>query len=276
MPAEISGDGRLTFPQRLHYLAFNLSRNLALGRSDAGRRQFCSKRRHRTPATASPARALTEAFLQEQLPKLLPIGEISVLEIGCGSGSLTKLLAEIGYSGSYVGVDIADRFERAPQADFRREFVLGDATRFASDSRFDLVISVSALEHIPDDAILIQNLNGLVAHGGLQLHFVPSAWGLFTYLWHGYRQYTVGSLDRRFDASRTTLYSMGGASSFLLHFLFITVGEILLRLRLRHRLPNFYARLLDGSLDIDHLFHAFATMYAVCQLAEQTGESNHG
>lgn len=275
MSNEISGDGRLTLTQRLLYLAQNLYRNTRLGTCTATRIRFTAGRLPRTPSTASPGRALTEAFLHSELPKMRPPGKLRVLEIGCGSGSLTKLLTEFGYSGSYVGVDIADRFDRAAQAGFQRDFVLADAHRFEPDGQFDLVISVSALEHIPEDRRLIDQLARYVAPGGLQVHFVPSGWGLLTYLWHGYRQYTAVSLDERFNSQRTSISSMGGAASFMLHFLFITVGEILLRLRLRQRLPRLYGRILDGCLKFDGLVPLCGTMYAVCQAAAPIRNDTH-
>ena len=275
MRAEISGDSQLTIAQRLRYLALNFARNLKPGNCQMQQLRFCMERLRRTPPTASPGRALTEAFLQHQLAKMLPSRKISVLEIGCGSGSLTKLLAEFGYSGSYVGVDVADRFDRTEQPAFQREFVLADARFFEPNAKFDLIISVSALEHIPEDVPLIRRLAEFVAPGGLQMHFVPSGWGLLAYLWHGFRQYTRASLCERFDAQRTTLFAMGGAMSFLLHFLFITLGEMLLRLRLRQRLPRLYGRMLDWCLQLDRLIPACATMCAVCQTASLRPESNH-
>lgn len=275
MPAEISGDGSMTIVQRLRYLAFNLSRNLKSGKCEANRLRFCTARLPRTPSTASPGRALTEAFLTSQLPKMLPRRSLRVLEIGCGSGNLTRLLAELGYSGSYVGVDVADRFDRTVQPGFQRDFVLADAHRFEPDGKFDLVISVSAMEHIPEDHRLIERLAEFVAPVGLQVHFVPSGWGLLAYLWHGYRQYTLASICGRFDSLRTTIFAMGGAASFVLHLLFITVGEILLGLRLRQRLPRLYGRMLDGCLQFDRLVPVCATMYAVCQTAAPAWNNTH-
>ena len=276
MVAEISGDGGMTVAQRLRYLSVNLVRNL--GRCTAGplRRNYCAARLLRTPATASPGRVLTEAFIGLELPRLLPPRDIRVLEIGCGSGSLTRLLAEFGYSGSYVGVDVADRFDRGAQSGFQRAFVRSDAHRFEPEGQFDLIVSVSALEHIPDDIGLIQRLSGFVAPGGLQLHFLPSSWGLPVYLWHGYRQYGQAALVERFDAERTTVYSLGGLTSFLLHFSFITLGEMLAPLRLRQRLPRLYGFLLDGGLRLDRWPPACATMVAECQPAGHGGEACHG
>lgn len=275
MSAEISGDGRMTVAQRLRYLTFNLTRNLKTGQCETILYRFCSERLPRTPSTASPGRALTEAFLYRQLPTMLPPCNLRVLEIGCGSGSLTKLLAEFGYSGSYVGVDVTDRFDRTAQPGFQRDFVLADAHCFEPEGKFDLVISVSALEHIPKDRRLIEKLVGFVAPAGLQVHFVPSGWGLLTYLWHGYRQYTTASIGERFDLRRTTVFAMGGAASFVLHLLFITIGEMLLQLRLRQRLPRLYGRMLDVCLLCDRLIPVCATMYAVCRTAALTEKNTH-
>ncbi len=273
MPTEISGDGQLSVAQRLSYLACNLARNLRPGNARLRRQSFHAARMQRTPATASPSRALTEAFIYNRLPKMLPPGKVRVLEIGCGSGSLTRILAELGYSGQYVGVDIDDRFNRIVQPEFEKTFVHTDVNRFKPEGKFDLVISVSALEHIPDDHQIIKRLAGFVGIGGLQLHFVPSGWGLPVYLWHGYRQYTVASLVERFDPHKTIFFAMGGGASFLLHFLCITVGEILLPLRLRQRLPRLYGRMLDGCLQLDRLVPVCSTMYAVCQIAAPVPES---
>lgn len=68
---------------------------------------------------------------------------------------------------------------------------------------------------------------------------------------------------------------MGGAVSFVLHLLFITIGEMLLRLRLRQRLPGLYGRMLDGCLQFDRLAPVCATMYAVCQTAAPAWNDTH-
>lgn len=275
MPAEISGDARLSVAQRLRYLAYNFARNLRHADAGVRRHSFHAARLQRTPGAALPSRALIEAFLYSRLPAMLPLGKVRVLEIGCGSGSLTRILAEIGYSGEYVGVDIDDRFDRTVQPEFEKTFVNIDVNRFQPEGKFDLVISVSALEHIPEDHQLIKRLDEFIAPGSLQLHFVPSGWGLPVYLWHGYRQYTADSLVKRFDPHKTIFFAMGGGASFLLHFLFITMGEMLLPLRLRQRLPRLYGRMLDGCLQLDRLVPVCATMYAVCQMAAPVSENSH-
>jgi SAM-dependent methyltransferase len=260
---EICGDDRLTPGQRLAYVWLNLQRNLQL---HAGLRceSFFAARPINTPGTASPGRVLTEAFLKTRLPELLPLRAIRVLEIGCGSGRLCSQLAGLGYRGSYLGLDIQDRFDRTPIPGFAKRFIAGDAHGFEPGTeRFDLIVSVSALEHIPDDGRLIDRLPAMLAPGGLELHFLPGPWGLPVYLWHGYRQYGRRCISERFGTRGTVTTPLGGFASFLLHLLAITVGEAVMRQRIRQRFPEGYARQLDLCLKLDRLLHFCPTMYAV-------------
>lgn len=260
---EICGDGRMSPGDRLRYMARNFARNFGFRRSTVKPTSFCMPRQSRTSGLVSPSRSLTEAFLSLQLPSLLPVGEIRVLDLGCGAGGVVRLLAELGYRGSYVGIDVQDGFNRDPQPGFEKTFLVVDAHHYQSDEKFDLVISVSALEHIPDDGRLVARLGKFLTPRGLQLHFVPSEWALPVYLWHGYRQYTVASLEERFGADRTAVFPLGGAASFFLHLLFITGWEILLRVSLRKRFSRLYTGLLDASLATDRYLPVLGTFYAV-------------
>lgn len=245
---EICGDERLRACRRLAYLVGSALRNLCERGPRLVVEPFLSGREAATPVTASPGRVLTEAFLERRLPQLLPVGHLRVLEIGCGSGSVCRLLARLGYSGDYLGIDLADRFDRAPVANFARRFICVDAHAFDPGSeRFDLIVSVSALEHIPQDGTLISRLPGWLAPGGMELHFVPGGWGLAAYLWHGWRQYPLRAIRRKFGGEAVAS-PLGGIAATLLHVVAITLAEMLLRFPLRRRWPAVYRRLLDQSL----------------------------
>lgn len=208
-----------------------------------------------------------EAFLVDRLPRLRAPGDIHVIEIGCGSGSLSRRLAAIGYRGTYQGIDLVDRFDVSviPEA-FAARFTCIDAHRFVPDHPVDLLISVSALEHIPEDGRLIARLRNHLAPGGLQVHLVPGPWGLATYLWHGLRQYGRGAVADRFPQG-AEVWAMGGLFSFLVHLGCITIPEILFRVQLRADFPQLYRTLSGAALKADRLAPVCATTLAIIERA---------
>ena len=181
--------GGISATDRLRYLYRNLLRNVAAGGDALASRPLRCRRNPDTPSSTSPNRAATEAFIRNRLPELLPPKSIRVPDIGCGSGRLSGRLALAGYSGSYIGIDSQNRFTEA-------------VTK--------------------EDTFERRFFRG-------DVHFVSSGWALPLYLWHGYRQYPLKSLRERFDPERTEIYRLGGAASYLLHFIVITLGEMLLR-----------------------------------------------
>jgi len=252
-PVEISGDVRLSSGERVRYLLRNLCRNLGWAAPLGSAPRFTAPRHPATPGTASPGRALTEAWVRQRLPRLLdPANPVSILEIGCGSGRMARMLAELGYHGRYCGVDIGERFDATAVEGMETRFIQTDIHRFdPGEERFDLILSVSALEHIPSDRVLLDKLPGWLAREGLEVHIVPGGWGLLVYLWHGFRQYPLARIAKVFRGREEAVEPLGGFFSFLLHFLFITLGELLLPLRLRKRAGRVYTGLLDLALKFD-------------------------
>lgn len=105
---------------------------------------------------------------------------VSALEIGCGSGFYTGLLAEQGV-GRYTGVDITDVFfpelcQRHPGFEFRRL----DVTRETIAGKFDLVAMIDVIEHITDEgqlAAAFEHVKQCLAPGGLLVLAPVSARG---------------------------------------------------------------------------------------------------
>jgi SAM-dependent methyltransferase len=75
-------------------------------------------------------------FVVSHLPPL----PARVLEVGCGSGELTRALHEAGYD--VTGIDPA-----APHGSIFRKLKLED---LAEDERFDAVVAVRSLHHVTD------------------------------------------------------------------------------------------------------------------------------
>jgi SAM-dependent methyltransferase len=264
--SEISGDIRLSAADRLRYLWWNALRNLSsIGRGPRTRPFFPDLRRaSQVMAGQSPSRLAMELFLEAELPRLSPPRQLDVIEIGCGSGSMAARIAGFGYGGTYLGIDIQDRFRRDQPLAFAFEaaFQQTDAHAFSPPQRYDLMLSSSALEHIPDDTVLIRRLPSFMKPGGLEVHVLPSGASLATYLWHGYRQYTPVMLAERFGDD-IEIVRLGGLGSYLLHGLFITGPEMLLHRSLRKAMPRIYLALLRAALRIDRVIPVCPNAYAV-------------
>jgi SAM-dependent methyltransferase len=96
-------------------------------------------------------------------------GTPSILDVGCGSGTLRDHLAELPFS-RYVGVDIAEAgiALAAARADSRTTFVVGDITSMPLPA-FDVVVLNEVLYFVPDVAILLRRVDDLLLPGGVVL-----------------------------------------------------------------------------------------------------------
>jgi hypothetical protein len=160
-------------------------------------------------------------------------------------------LASLGYRGHYTGVDIGNRFQQPdPSSPIKVLFIRDDVHHAVPANAVDLLISVSALEHIDQDAQLLFRLGQHVATGGIELHFVPAPASLLTYLWHGYRQYTPASITARLGSS-VEIVRLGGLGTFLVHMLTITIPEFMFHFRFRRSFPNAYVSLVLFGLAVD-------------------------
>jgi SAM-dependent methyltransferase len=135
------------------------------------------------------------------------------------------LFANAGFGGSYTGIDMEKHksFEIKGHSNFNSAFIQTTIEGFETTDLFDLVISVTALEHIENDALVISKCQKMLKPGGAEIHVVPTLWALFLYLWHGYRQYNPRSIKRLFNGRNYHVYRIGGLFSFFLHLFFITI-----------------------------------------------------
>lgn len=100
-----------------------------------------------------------------------PLEGLSVLDVGCGGGLLSEPLARLG--ASVTGLDPAPtniavarlHAERAGLAiDYRGEAV--EAVRDRGE-RFDVVLAMEVVEHVPDATAFVAACGGAVKPGGL-------------------------------------------------------------------------------------------------------------
>jgi SAM-dependent methyltransferase len=147
----------------------------------------------------------------------IPQGGVA-LDVGCGPGSVTPSLARAaGPDGLALGVDISKpmlaRAVRA-QAGPQTGFILADAQQLPlRDETVDAVVSIAALQLIPDPAAALTEMSRVLRPGGRLAVMVPTA-GPAARLWrklqmagaHVFGEDELGDIleDQGFTSVRTT------------------------------------------------------------------------
>jgi len=110
-----------------------------------------------------------------------------VLDVGCGTGSLTFTFPEIANVASVTGIDPSEsfvEFARGRNTDPRISFQTADARALPFESNsFDRVFSMLVLQFIPDAARAVAEMCRVVRPGGTVIAAVWDIFGLPHILW---------------------------------------------------------------------------------------------
>lgn len=123
-----------------------------------------------------------EAFADHRIrPALDLLGRVSleaprrIVDLGCGSGNVTRLLAQRWPHARILALDnSAEMLARARQRSSAIEWQQADLAAWQARERFDLVFSNAALHWLPDHATRIPRLADAVAPGGALAVQMPS------------------------------------------------------------------------------------------------------
>jgi len=112
--------------------------------------------------------------LQNRLRDRFPIhANLRYLDVGCGPGDIALGLKSMG-AGKITGVDMVPRYIAAANANKKFlgmgddvEFLCRDINDWEPTTRYDVVLSHEALEHIHEPHVFLRRLRQLVAPGGI-------------------------------------------------------------------------------------------------------------
>jgi trans-aconitate 2-methyltransferase len=164
-----------------------------------------------------------------------------VLEVGCGIGTVTTLLAKANPKGSILAVDISPKSISIAKENLSRhghvEFLVSDMSDFAVKDRFDFVVLPDVIEHIPLELHprLFATLERHMTTEARLLINVPNA-QLLEYL-HMHQPSVLQVIDQpvHFDRLMATVYTAGlvleSVSSYGLQFDHVEYHSIVLRPR---------------------------------------------
>lgn len=130
----------------------------------------------------------------------------NVLEVGCGTGNFTVLMAEQGHRVTGIDID-EDYVEMAGRRLFRfpdARVLRADVTSLELDETYDTVVMLDVLEHIRDDISLLVSLKRALCPGGRLILKVPAGQWLYGPMDEAighYRRYDKKSLAWTLEAA---------------------------------------------------------------------------
>jgi SAM-dependent methyltransferase len=122
-----------------------------------------------------------------------------VLEVGCGTGNVLRVLETTCTRGTVVGLELSWERLRFARQRVTTPLVQGDLHRPPFKTPFDLIGLFDVLEHVPEDVRVLKDLSALLAPQGVLLLSVPAhprLWSYFDEASSHYRRYTLDNLGR--------------------------------------------------------------------------------
>ncbi|HEX7724160.1 MAG TPA: class I SAM-dependent methyltransferase [Candidatus Paceibacterota bacterium] len=155
--------------------------------------------------------------------------DLSILDIGCGTGALMK---ELESRGTVAGTDYSESALEFCRSRGITNVKQADIVALPyADNSFDVAILFDVLEHIKDDAAALREIKRILKPGGRVLIAVPA----FMFLWgandidvHHFRRYTLPRLKQEINGSGMKAERM----SYYNFFLFIPIATVLVLMRI--------------------------------------------
>jgi len=214
--------------------------------------------------SGSPGRKYLNQYLLSELPKIKKVSKVNILDLGCGSGYIRNILSRLGYCGEYDGVDIKKNinFDKFNKRCFKNTFIKSEAEKVKSQKKYDIIFTITSLEHMKNDFLVINKCNNLLKKNGSQVHIIPSFYLLFLFFGHGYRQYYPCRIKGLFKSKNYKIDRLGGLFSYLLHFFYITIPLIFFKTKTKQN-SNVYNTLVHISNYFDKFMPIFSYLYVV-------------
>ncbi len=211
-----------------------------------------------------PGTLLQLIYLRERLAHIPP-GRF--IEIGPGSGEITDLLLELGWSG--MSLDLNEPTVESLKLRFRDQIEAGRFvaltqdfnTLDVSEPKANLVISCMVMEHMEDEqeSLFVQQAGKCLEPGGLMIGIVPGSpqhWGVEDDIAGHIRRYTRQKLKRLMEENDWSIRHSAGLTAPLSNIL-LPISNFLVRRAERNKLnlTNLERTKLSGKRQVAFKTH---------------------
>lgn len=156
---------------------------------------------------------LALGFMREAFPSR---SDLTVLDIGCGTGAMSKKLTPWGRVVSADYSSLALSYSRRRGLD---RLCVSDAMRLPFQSAtFDVVFALDVLEHVKDDEAALCEIQRVVKPGGLVMATVPayqSLWSSHDVALMHYRRYVAHQVAERVTRAHLRVRRLSYAMTLL-------------------------------------------------------------
>ena len=119
----------------------------------------------------------------ELLARVPLTGASLVYDLGCGSGNVTRIIAERFPDARVAGVDVSsEMLAKAAEPPSRVEWVQADIAQWQPERAPELIYSNAALHWVDDHAALIPALFGFLAPGGCLAVQMPLSYSMHSHV----------------------------------------------------------------------------------------------
>lgn len=184
-----------------------------------------------------------QKIVEDLLHKFLALNDNppKVLDFGCSSGGLVQYLQKLNYNA--FGCDVSEEaIKTGRQKNIANLTSLKENHLNFRSEFFDGVLALDVLEHLEDESWAINEIQRVLAPGGVAVIMVPAfrfLWGIQDEVAHHFRRYTMAQLlERVSQAKRLTVLRKTYFNS-LLFFPIVAVRLLTRWLKIRNRESDF-------------------------------------
>jgi trans-aconitate 2-methyltransferase len=103
-----------------------------------------------------------------------------IIDIGCGPGNSSEVLAERWPTASVVGIDTSEDMIKKARKDYpNQEWIIADASTYNPNEKFDLVFSNATIQWIPDHTKLLGKFHAFLSDNGILAIQIPLFWDMY-------------------------------------------------------------------------------------------------